>query len=320
MTAFKEISTKKRKQFDFLWIELTQKCNLACVHCYNNSGPFKDLRGSMSYEDWCRVIQEAHNQGCESIQFIGGEATMHPDLSKLIRFTKKLGYTYIELFTNLTIINKDLLACIKENEVDIAGSMYSNVDFIHDSITTRIGSFKKAVDGIKQILKADIPIRIGIIEMEENEGQVDDTIAFLEDLGVKNIGVDKIRNYGRADHDIEMNESFDGLCGECWKGKLCVTSTGEAHPCIMSRMVIAGNVLNQSIDQIIDSDQLQGFQEIMKEKFAKENDKFSIHAGSCTPDRPKGCSPDREQCSPCHPNSVCGPNKCQPTNTCQPKR
>jgi len=43
----------------FLWLEITEKCNLACSHCYAESGPLGDLYGKMSYANWCRVIDES---------------------------------------------------------------------------------------------------------------------------------------------------------------------------------------------------------------------------------------------------------------------
>jgi MoaA/NifB/PqqE/SkfB family radical SAM enzyme len=68
----------------FLWLEITAKCNLLCTHCYADSGPRGDLHGNMTYSDWTRVIDEAAELGCPSVQFIGGEPTIHPRLADLV--------------------------------------------------------------------------------------------------------------------------------------------------------------------------------------------------------------------------------------------
>lgn len=42
----------------FLELEITGKCNLACEHCYADSGP-RGEHGRMAAEDWKRVIDQA---------------------------------------------------------------------------------------------------------------------------------------------------------------------------------------------------------------------------------------------------------------------
>jgi uncharacterized radical SAM superfamily Fe-S cluster-containing enzyme len=41
-----------------LWLEVTGRCQLMCVHCYAASGPDGD-QGDMTVADWCAVIEQA---------------------------------------------------------------------------------------------------------------------------------------------------------------------------------------------------------------------------------------------------------------------
>ena len=43
----------------------------------------------------------------------------------------------------------------------------------------RKGSFERTLKGIKAILEAKIPLRVGIIEMEQNKGQTQTTIEYF---------------------------------------------------------------------------------------------------------------------------------------------
>ena len=69
----------------FLELEITGRCQLACTHCYAESGP-GGSHGSMTVADWERVITEARDLGVEAVQFIGGEPTLYPGLGRLIRY------------------------------------------------------------------------------------------------------------------------------------------------------------------------------------------------------------------------------------------
>jgi MoaA/NifB/PqqE/SkfB family radical SAM enzyme len=46
----------------FLWLDLTRKCQLSCVHCYNASGP-DGTHGTMTREDWVNVLGKAADSG-----------------------------------------------------------------------------------------------------------------------------------------------------------------------------------------------------------------------------------------------------------------
>ncbi|WP_243769995.1 radical SAM protein [Amycolatopsis acidicola] len=90
----------------FLWLEITGKCQLECGHCYADSGP-AGTHGRMRLPDWLRVIDEAARLGVRTVQFIGGEPTLHPDLPDLIPAAKRAGLA-IEVFSNLVHITDEL--------------------------------------------------------------------------------------------------------------------------------------------------------------------------------------------------------------------
>jgi MoaA/NifB/PqqE/SkfB family radical SAM enzyme len=63
-------------------MDLTRQYQLNCTHCYNGSGPGGG-HGTMSREDWSKVLHQAATGGVRNVQFIGGEPTMHPDFAGL---------------------------------------------------------------------------------------------------------------------------------------------------------------------------------------------------------------------------------------------
>lgn len=301
------IDTELMAGLNFIWLEITQKCNLSCVHCYADSNPHQPLFGAMQDADWLRVIDEAFDAGCRQLQFIGGEPTLHPSLDSFIKHAAEKGYTFIEVFTNGTRLLDKRLDLFSELNVNVACSFYSQYSQTHDEITQKKGSYKNTLDSIEKILLRGIPLRVGIIEMDHNAGQTSETLDFLRSLGVQRFSLDRIREVGRAHALSAPQHGLDDVCGHCWKGRLCVTTDGSAFPCIMARSVHPGSVLDRSVKQILESHILESFRANVHQRFKDLN--MADYAKGCSPD--SWCSPDN-----CSPNN-CSPNNCSPTN-CMP--
>ena len=64
-----------------LWLlaELTYRCPLHCVFCYNPVD-FAQSGEELSTEDWLRVLREARELGAVQLGFSGGEPLVRDDL------------------------------------------------------------------------------------------------------------------------------------------------------------------------------------------------------------------------------------------------
>lgn len=300
---------------DFIWLEITEKCNLTCSHCYADSSPHGELFGKMEYEDWRRVVNQASALGCRRLQFIGGEPTLHPQLNDMIDHANQRGFELIEVFTNATRIGTNLLGCFQRNHVQVATSFYSDEPTIHEKITHGAGSWQRTVDGIRHILSAGLSLRVGVIETEQNTGHGQRAINFVKNLGVTSVGMDRERGVGRGRflNAKGSEERYEELCGQCWKGRLCVTSAGEVFPCVFSRQTPLGSA-KQPLAEILESSKLNHFRGKVRDL---EMARTRNSADPCWPD---GCAP--QVCAPilpcqpqmaCNPDSICSPNiKCQP--------
>ena len=301
--AEKESTTSS--QLKFLWLELTERCNLHCIHCYADSHPRLPLERQMTQTRWERVIEEARLLGCEGVQFIGGEVLLVPYLSDLIRFARSSDIPTVEVFTNATLIDDDLIELFREKRVSIATSFYCSDPLIHDQITSRPGSWQKTVDAIDLLQKSDIQIRVGVIAMQANEAMVPETLHFLEQRGVKRVGVDRARSFGRSVSLTERESSPAELCGNCGNRRACIASTGEVFPCIMSREDPIGNVMLESLENILSTDKLKSFRAKMIS--AKSTINTPANRLSITHNAKDECSPDY-----CNPDFCCGPNESDP--------
>jgi MoaA/NifB/PqqE/SkfB family radical SAM enzyme len=318
------LSAEKQERFEihddewkstlrFLWLEVTGTCNLRCTHCYADSGPEIPLLGSMSYEDWCSVLDQARALGCESIQFIGGEPVLYPRLSDLIAYSKKIGISAIEVFTNGTRLTDKHFRIFCEHEVDLAFSFYSHEPLRHDAVTLRRGSQEQTLKSIERAVTTGLKVRVGVIEMDQNNGDYADTKAMLQRIGVKSIGHDLVRGVGRGSIHHSVSDPMKALCGGCWKGQLAIDNQGLAYPCVFSKFARIGRI-DEGLATLLQKQSLHSFRAEVRER--------STSQAVCTPDcHPNGgcsphddCSPKDKPCSPdCHPNGGCAPHdRCKP--------
>jgi MoaA/NifB/PqqE/SkfB family radical SAM enzyme len=204
----------------------------------------------MMADDWRRVIEEAAALGVRTVQFIGGEPTLHPELVRLIRHALDHDLE-TEVYSNLARpLGVELWEVFGTPGVSLATSYYSSDARSHQAITAGPrGSHRRTRTNIIEAVRRSIPLRVGIVEVQEGQG-VEEATAELVALGVQRIDVDRQRQVGRGVR--ELKPSVDQLCGQCATGRLAVLPSGDVLPCVFSRWLTLGNVQRDSLAAIED--------------------------------------------------------------------
>jgi MoaA/NifB/PqqE/SkfB family radical SAM enzyme len=292
-----------RNRLAMIWLELTTRCNLHCRHCYADAGPAAALQGSMSLDHWRAVIDEAVDLGASTVQFIGGEPTLHPYFRALIDHAGKADLRLIEVFTNATRLTDDIVGCLKRNGARVAASFYAEDPGVHDAVTMSPGSWQRTVAGIERVLAANLPVRVGIIATAGNRTHVAPAVAFLKRLGVRDIGIDGERGVGRGRGQAadmaaaKAGEHLTQLCGRCGRARLCVTSTGAVYPCVFSRKTPLGDV-RQGLSAALSSPALGRFCSAMELEARSRRQAYRSTGGFCEPGPKDICPPDPESPQP----------------------
>ena len=248
---------------DFLWLEITTRCNLTCTHCYSNSDMQQPLRGKLTLDDWLSILRQAAELGCQKVQFIGGEPTVHPDLCAMIEAADRLHFQSIGVYTNATHFSPQLKQAFEAHKVALAISIYGTDPATHDLVTGHQGSFDRTVASLRWALQAGLKVRVGVTEMEENQGQLETIKKWLEAEGVKTIRWDRVRGIGRGIQQIRGVTPFNELCGACWRGRLCVCADGDVYPCVFARAFPVGNA-QEGLAAIVGNDRLLTFRRDIK--------------------------------------------------------
>jgi len=176
--ATETIVKKKCIPISVVW-ELTRRCNLNCIHCYN----VKD-NVSLSLDKIKKVAYSLREAGTLFLTLTGGEIFVRRDIVDILCFLKQLGFD-IKIITNATLINKSLIKELKNIfPSEIGVSLYGVSSYIHDRITQVKGSFNKTVQAIKSLRSEGLNVHIKCTLMRDNFKEYKRIIQFARQLGV----------------------------------------------------------------------------------------------------------------------------------------
>ncbi|MFI0975968.1 radical SAM protein [Streptomyces sp. NPDC021093] len=283
---------------DFLWLDLTRKCQLSCTHCFNDSGPDRD-HGSMTLQGWEAVIDEGAQAGTRKIQFFGGEATLYPGLGNPIGRALDAGLL-VEVFTNLVSVPATLWEVFRRPNVTLATSYYSNQADEHNKVTNR-PTHARTRQNIITALSYGIGLRVGVIEAVSPEA-AERARQDLVQLGVKpeRIKVDRVRAMGRGAADLGIPQARESaLCGRCADGKAAIGPDGTVTPCAMATWLNVGNVQDTPLRTILTGDRMAAAKAVIPPRDVR----------ACADDDDNGGDDggDDDECSPGFPGSSCTP-------------
>lgn len=99
-------------------VEITDKCNFKCPHCYVEKKSFNNK--NMDFDVFLRFISEFKKQGGLYLIFTGGEAILHPEFDRFFITAKKMGFI-ISVFSNGFIVDSkiELFKKYRPYEIDI---------------------------------------------------------------------------------------------------------------------------------------------------------------------------------------------------------
>ena len=100
----------------WLLAELTYRCPLHCVFCYNPVD-FARHEDELGTDDWLRVLREARAAGSVQCGFSGGEPMLREDLELLVAEAHRLGF-YTNLLTSGVGLNERRVAELRHSGLD----------------------------------------------------------------------------------------------------------------------------------------------------------------------------------------------------------
>ena len=151
-------------------IDLTERCNLNCLHCYINQ-PAKDVKaraGELRTDQVIDILDQISEAGCLFLMLTGGEILMRPDFAQIYRHAKRRGLI-LTLFTNATMVTEeiaDLFAELPPNIIEV--SLYGATPATFDGVTRVKGSYARCIQGIERLQARGLTVMLKSVLLREN--------------------------------------------------------------------------------------------------------------------------------------------------------
>ena len=181
-----------------LWLlaELTYRCPLHCVFCYNPVD-FAQQEQELSTEDWLRVLRQGRELGAVQCGLSGGEPLVRDDLELIVAEAHRLGY-YTNLLTSGVGLTRERAAALKAAGLDhVQLSFQDSTREMNDFLShTKTFELKSRVAAI--IKEQGWPMVMNVVIHRLNIDHIDRIIAMADDFGAEYIELANTQYYSWA--------------------------------------------------------------------------------------------------------------------------
>jgi len=184
-----------------IFIELTQKCNQACKHCYMNARYCLKSNNTreLSLYEIKKIIDVSKNAGVWRFDLTGGEIFTRSDIFDILKYLQKR-WMVVNIFTNGTLLNEEKAEKLKDfwNITRVILSLDGHTASLHDSFRGIKGGFDKTVHAIKMLERHGFKTFINICLSKQNYTFAQDIIDFIKNNFQSSYMLSPVLNTGRG--------------------------------------------------------------------------------------------------------------------------
>jgi pyrroloquinoline quinone biosynthesis protein E len=180
----------------WLLLELTYRCPLHCVFCYNPTD-FATVGHELETEEWLRVLAQAREVGAVQLGLSGGEPLVRQDLETIVAEGHRLGF-YTNLITSGVGLTEHRMSALKDAGLDhIQLSFQDSTRAMNDFLSsTRTFELKARVAAL---IKAHrYPMVLNVVLHRLNIEHVEEILGMAERMGADYVELANTQYYGWA--------------------------------------------------------------------------------------------------------------------------
>jgi len=169
-------------------IEVTDKCNVKCRHCYNFWREDQSRKQSLSMDKMDRLLDILIDGGVFHVVLSGGEPFVNFDVMEYGFKKLKDNNISVSCNSNLMLATKDKIKRLAEVGVDhILTSLNSHNAKINDYLVQRPGAHARIIGGIETAVKNGIRISVNMIVSQVSKDHVYETGTLVYELGCQKL-------------------------------------------------------------------------------------------------------------------------------------
>ncbi|MBN2053047.1 radical SAM protein [Candidatus Woesearchaeota archaeon] len=279
--GIEDITDEKTAPLVFIGLESSRLCPLKCLYCFEYAGTPDEKE--LSLDERISILNQARALGAKTMVVTGaGEPLVDPLMKDVIEHAHQIGLASF-IYTCGWNIDLALARFLYEHDVSLAVKLESLNPETHDFITGRVGSHKRALRSIANLLEAGYStnvkqpdgsvltrLEIATLVLKQNYIEIPAIARWVAGKGIK-YGVDELGLFGKARDNALLidptSEQYREVMGKVtqeslskkgeacklWRYGIIINNIGEAKFCaeIAAETAPIGSIRELSLKELL---------------------------------------------------------------------
>ncbi|MBY0040903.1 radical SAM protein [Bacillus cereus] len=282
-----------------MFILTSTDCNMNCKHCNVDSSIFRKTGckiwpqninfNILTQSQWRIILEAFYNLHGEELLFIGGEPFLEFNFIKtIVGIAKKIGISKFSIFTNGSILDDDILRFLMEYEIKVYIQVFEADENKFKAITNSDISSIQIIDNIRKLSDYHVNLQLSVLVTRDNDEDIVNIVnTFQKEAKVRNIKIeflypkpnnnyyskkytsfmyDKKREFSHVNaHKMQFLHQYN----PSFFGQITLRRDGKVSPHPMLLTSIIGDLQQDDLSTIINSDVFQEYLTLNKGKISK---------------------------------------------------
>lgn len=263
------------KKYKKIYIEITNRCNLSCSFCSKVEKPLR----SMTIEEFKCIVEKVKDYTDTIYLHVKGEPLVHPNIIDFLNIAEKYDIK-VNLTTNGTLF-PNLVDKLKERK------SLKKINFSLHSENNKENYLEEIFANVEKLQDVTVVYRLWTLnngELDEKSTKTVNKIVSYYNLSTEIVDkIQKSNNVKIKDRIfVDKDNEFEwpsitnhNSCGFCYalKTHIAILVDGTVVPCCLDSngLIDLGNIYNQSLEEIINSDRYQTLKKSFQDRKPSED-------------------------------------------------